>query len=148
MRKYACEILGVPENANEEQIKTAYKRLVKQYHPDTGNTANVEYYHRIVEAYEYLRLHPVQVQMNYGKVLGGKGTIPQYYNSYSKAKEYAKFEKTYQQQKEEKKTAFDERIKREKEEVKQKQERYERAMEAINAIRAAEAIKAYIRKNQ
>ena len=32
MRKYACEILGVPENANEEQIKTAYKRLVKQYH--------------------------------------------------------------------------------------------------------------------
>lgn len=145
MRKYACEILGVPENANEEQIKTAYKRLVKQYHPDTGNTTNVEYYHRIVEAYEYLKLHPVQVQMNYGKVLGGKGTTPQYYK---KAKEYAKFEKTYQQQKEEKKTAFDERIKREKEEAKQKQERYERAMEAINAIRAAEAIKAYIRNNQ
>ena len=56
------------DDLTEEQIKTAYKRLVKQYHPDTGNTANVEYYHRIVEAYEYLKLHPVQVQMNYGKV--------------------------------------------------------------------------------
>lgn len=28
------EVLGVPENATDEQIKNAYKELVKKYHPD------------------------------------------------------------------------------------------------------------------
>ena len=28
------EVLGVPENATDEQIKEAYKALVKKYHPD------------------------------------------------------------------------------------------------------------------
>ena len=28
------EVLGVPENASDEQVKSAYKELVKKYHPD------------------------------------------------------------------------------------------------------------------
>lgn len=34
MNKTPYEILGVPSNATEEQIKTAYRNLAKQFHPD------------------------------------------------------------------------------------------------------------------
>ena len=39
--KNPYEILGVPHNATEEQIKDAYKELAKKYHPD--NYANSEF---------------------------------------------------------------------------------------------------------
>lgn len=35
--KSAHEILRVPTNASQEQIRAAYKRLVKAYHPDTAD---------------------------------------------------------------------------------------------------------------
>jgi hypothetical protein len=55
MRKDYYEILEVSRNASEEVIKTAYKSLVKKYHPD--NTGNIEDDKRIIEikeAYEVL----------------------------------------------------------------------------------------------
>lgn len=50
------EILGVPRNATEKEIKSAYKRLAKKYHPDLnpGNKEAEEKFKEINEAYEVL----------------------------------------------------------------------------------------------
>jgi len=50
------EILGVPRNATEKEIKTAYKRLARKYHPDLnpGDKAAEEKFKEINEAYEVL----------------------------------------------------------------------------------------------
>lgn len=35
-RREAAEILGVPEDADEAAVRAAYRRLMKQVHPDAG----------------------------------------------------------------------------------------------------------------
>ncbi len=51
------EILGVPKNADEAQIKQAYRNLAKKYHPDMNRdnpAAAEEKFKEISEAYEVL----------------------------------------------------------------------------------------------
>jgi DnaJ-class molecular chaperone len=50
------EILGVPSNANEKQIKAAYRKLAFQYHPDrnTGDSDSANKMKAINEAYAVL----------------------------------------------------------------------------------------------
>lgn len=50
------EILGIPRNADAAAIKKAYRRLAKQYHPDTnaGNAAAEKRFKEITEAYTIL----------------------------------------------------------------------------------------------
>lgn len=50
------QILGVPRNASEKDIKQAYRRLARKYHPDVnpGNKQAEEKFKEISEAYEVL----------------------------------------------------------------------------------------------
>lgn len=49
------ETLGIDENATQEQIKTAYRTLVKKYHPDVNDAPNAAAFFRLIqEAYETL----------------------------------------------------------------------------------------------
>ena len=48
-------ILGIDANATEDQIRKAYRALVREYHPDVNNSPEAEeIFHDVQEAYEVL----------------------------------------------------------------------------------------------
>ena len=54
MKNYYA-ILGVTRGASEKEIKEAYRRLAKQWHPDVNKSVEAEAkFKEINEAYEYL----------------------------------------------------------------------------------------------
>lgn len=53
--KRCCNILGVEESSNLEQIRIAYLDMVKRYHPDSGTEeARAEKFHEIDKAFRIL----------------------------------------------------------------------------------------------
>jgi len=55
MAKNYYQILGISKTATDKEIKQAYRRLAKQYHPDTNHEANAEIrFKEINEAHEVL----------------------------------------------------------------------------------------------
>ena len=72
------EILGVSKDATEEEIKAAYKKLVKQYHPDLhpNDPAAAEKFKEINEANEVLSDRQKRAQYDYEQAhpnMGGMG---------------------------------------------------------------------------
>lgn len=49
----ACEELGVDPDADEEELRCAYRRRVKETHPDRGGSEAA--FRRVQEAYDHLR---------------------------------------------------------------------------------------------
>lgn len=50
-----CDVLGVGYRANKEEIKIAYRKMAKVYHPDLNKDANAEdMFKKVNSAYEFL----------------------------------------------------------------------------------------------
>lgn len=47
-------VLGVPQTAEADMIRTAFRALVRRYHPDAGAGSSTARFREIVEAYETL----------------------------------------------------------------------------------------------
>lgn len=48
------EVLGVKKNASKDEIKSAYRKLAKTYHPDNKETGNEAKFKEVQEAYDIL----------------------------------------------------------------------------------------------
>lgn len=73
------EVLGVPRNASEADIKKAYRKLARQYHPDRnpGNKQAEARFKEVQEAYDVLNDKPKREQYDRfgfaGPGFGGQG---------------------------------------------------------------------------
>src|SRR6266571_67477 len=68
-------LLGVPRSATDEQIRSAYRKLARQYHPDVNSASDAaERFKQITEAYEVLT-DPQRRQRYdmFGSTTGGLG---------------------------------------------------------------------------
>lgn len=54
MKEDLYAILGVPHNADESQIRSAHRALVKKYHPDAGEGSSDDRFRAIQKAYDVL----------------------------------------------------------------------------------------------
>lgn len=48
------EVLGVSVDADEQEIRSAFRNLARRYHPDAGEGSSPDEFRRVVEAYETL----------------------------------------------------------------------------------------------
>ena len=54
-KKNFYKILGVKQDANQDEIKKAYRQKARDKHPDSGNCCDSKEFRQVQEAYETLR---------------------------------------------------------------------------------------------
>ena len=69
------KILGVDKKASDKEIKDAYRKLARQYHPDAnqGDKGSEEKFKEVSEAYEVLSNADKRKQYDTGGMFGGAG---------------------------------------------------------------------------
>lgn len=73
MPKNYYEILGVPKNSSDDEIKRAYRKLAHQYHPDK-NKGDDKKFKEINEAYQVLGNREKREQYNrFGQTFSAEG---------------------------------------------------------------------------
>jgi curved DNA-binding protein CbpA len=53
-RRDYYQVLGIPSDAGEREIRSAYRGLAKRYHPDTGDGSSEEKFRDVQDAYDVL----------------------------------------------------------------------------------------------
>ncbi|MFI6706223.1 molecular chaperone DnaJ [Nonomuraea sp. NPDC050478] len=68
-------VLGVPKSATADEIKKAYRKLARQYHPDTnqGDTAKEKKFKEVSEAYDVLSDSKRRKEYDEARTLFGSG---------------------------------------------------------------------------
>lgn len=49
------DLLGVSHSASDKELKVAYLRMAKKFHPDVYNGINKDHFKRVNEAYSVLK---------------------------------------------------------------------------------------------
>jgi DnaJ-class molecular chaperone len=76
------EILRVPRRASHAEIKTAFRRLAKVYHPDATPGMEGSRFRQICDAYKVLR-DPGKRRAYDREILARENAAGQYYHSYN-----------------------------------------------------------------
>ncbi|MCR4641256.1 MAG: DnaJ domain-containing protein [Lachnospiraceae bacterium] len=139
----ACAVLGVSTDADRETIKSAYRSISKQLHPDAHPQQNEtirEAYFLVTEAYEYLEHHetPTAAPAT-SRVMGSP--LGRYTATPEMRQNKERFDRKYRVRAAQSKAKQQEEL-RERQEQMAKKRREKEILNEIRMIRLAHAIQA------